>query len=78
VEIAFDLLDHRLAVATSDGREQSFPLGHRSACADFYGDVFAALAQVGVEVEIRAEPFDLGDSPALARTGSTTATTERR
>jgi hypothetical protein len=41
-------------------------LGRRPACADFYRDVFGALHAVGVDVEIHAEPFDLGDSPPFA------------
>ena len=46
--------------------ERTLQLGHRPACADFYEDVFAALHEVGVDVEIHAKPFDLGDSPAFA------------
>jgi hypothetical protein len=65
VAIDFDLLTHQLLVRSSDGREERFPLAHRPACADFYSDLFSALAKVGVNVDIHAEPFDLGDSPAL-------------
>jgi hypothetical protein len=65
VEIAFDLLDHRLSVVSSDGRERGFALGDRPACADFYSDLFAALDELGVEVEILAKPYDL-DGPAFA------------
>jgi len=63
IEIAFDLLDHRLLIATSDGDGRMLELGHRPACADFYGDLFAALAALDVKVEILARPYDLGDSP---------------
>jgi hypothetical protein len=66
VEILLDLLDHRLVVSTSDGQDRDLPLGRRPACADFYGDLFSALHEVGVEVDIHPEPFDLGDSPAFA------------
>jgi hypothetical protein len=66
VEIRFDLLDHRLSIETSDGNERRLELGRRPACADFYRDLFAALDALGVDVEIRAEPFDLGESPAFA------------
>lgn len=41
-------------------------LRERPACADFYQQLFAALREVGVVVEIHPEPFDLGDSPAFA------------
>jgi hypothetical protein len=67
VEIVFDLLAHELRVVVSDGQERTIELGRRPACADFYADVFAALDAVGVEVAIRAEPFDLGDSPPFAQ-----------
>jgi hypothetical protein len=65
VEIAFDLLDHRLLVLTSDGRERSFALGARPACADFYRDLFDALDVLGVRVEIRPVPYDLGQGPSF-------------
>jgi len=63
VEILFDLLDHRLLISVSDGREREFELSERPACADFYRNLFTALGELDVAVEIRPEPFDLGDSP---------------
>jgi hypothetical protein len=60
-EIELDFVDHRLRVRTSDGREAGFALG--SPCARFYDDLFSALGELGIEVEILAKPFDLGDSP---------------
>jgi hypothetical protein len=66
LEIAFDFLDHRLEVRTSDGRSRSLPLTERSACADFYAGLFGVLAELDVEVDIHSEPFDLGDSPPFA------------
>jgi hypothetical protein len=65
VAVAFDLVDHQIAVYSSDGRQANFPLAHRPACADFYSDFFGALAKIGVHVDIHPEPFDLGDSPAF-------------
>ena len=65
VEIELDFVDHRLEVRASDGHTAGFALGQRPACADFYADLFAALGAVGVEPEIRAAPFDLGDGPAF-------------
>ena len=64
-EIEFDLVDHELRVRASDGRSASFPLRDRLACAHFYRDLFGALGEVGVDVEIHPEPYDLGDSPAF-------------
>jgi len=64
VEIEFDFLAHRLQVRSSDGREAGFALRDRLPCAQFYEDLFAALREVGVEVEILAKPYDL-DGPAF-------------
>jgi hypothetical protein len=64
-EIELDFVDHRVAVRTSDGRTAGFPLRERPACAHFYEDLFAALRDVGVDVTIHPQPFDLGDSPAF-------------
>lgn len=66
IEILFDLLDHRLRILTSDGREGGFSLGPQPACADFHASLFAALAELDVSVEILAKPYDLGDSPPFA------------
>jgi len=66
VEIAFDLIDHRLRVLTSDGRESGFDLTERPACADFTAQLMSILDALGVEVAINATPFDLGDSPPFA------------
>ena len=59
LEIAFDLIDHRLVVSTSDDRIESFPLADGLACMDFYGGLFGILDRLGVSVEIRPAPFDL-------------------
>ena len=66
VEIALDLLDHRIHVLSSDGRSQVLELTRRPVCADVHDDLFAALAALDVAVEIHGEPFDLGDSPPFA------------
>jgi hypothetical protein len=65
VEIAFDLVEHRLRIATSDGQERVLELGRRPACADFYHELFAGLHDLGIDVDIHPEPYDLGDSPAF-------------
>lgn len=62
-EIELDLVDHRVVVRTSGGRTESFALRDGLSCARFYGALFAALRKVGVEVEIGAKPYDLGESP---------------
>jgi len=57
-EIEFDLLRHRLAVRSSSGQERELPLGGLSV-AEFHRGLFAALAGLGIEVRIRAVPYDL-------------------
>jgi uncharacterized protein DUF5996 len=66
-EIAFDFLEHRVDVTTSDGGERRIALGDGLSCASFHDELFAALDALGVPVEIRAEPFDLGESPPFAQ-----------
>jgi hypothetical protein len=56
-EIAFDLVDHELVVRTLDGRTRSFPLADGLTVADFDARLHAALAQLGIDVEIREQPF---------------------
>ena len=67
VTVDLDLLEHHTYVRASDGSQAGFPLTHRLACADFYTELFGALTEIGVSVNIHPEPFDLGDSPALNR-----------
>lgn len=62
-EIALDLVDHRLHVRTSEGADAGFALRDRLPCAQFHADLGAALREVGVDVAVPTEPFDLGESP---------------
>jgi len=64
-EIELDFVEHGVTVRTSRGARAGFPLRDRLPCARFYTDLFAALAEVGVDVAIHPEPFDLGESPAF-------------
>jgi hypothetical protein len=64
LEISFDLLDHRLVVAINGSAARTFNLGARPACADFYRDLFDALDDVGLQVDIRPVPYDL-DGPSF-------------
>ncbi|MBB5926808.1 DUF5996 family protein [Streptomyces echinatus] len=60
--VDFDFVDHRLAVMTLDGEERSFPLSGQSV-ASFYDQTLAALAALGVRVNIAIpRPFDLPDA----------------
>jgi hypothetical protein len=65
VEIAFDFVDHRLRAFASDGQEHVFELSQGLACASFYAQLFDGLSRIGVDVQIHAEPFDLGEGPAF-------------
>src|SRR5437870_5172063 len=56
-EIALDFLDHALVVQTADGRTRSFPLGDGIAVADFDRQLHSALDELGVDVQIREQPF---------------------
>jgi hypothetical protein len=60
--IDFDFVGHELLVTTVDGGAVSFPLPGRSV-ASFYHAVMAALAALGVRVDVDLpRPFDLPDS----------------
>jgi hypothetical protein len=69
VDIEFDLRDHELRVRRSDGRAVGFPLEPMTV-AEFYARTMAALAEVGVEVEIHAVPNEV--DPAIPFAEDTT------
>jgi hypothetical protein len=56
-EISLDFIDHALVVRTSDGRAKRFELANGVAVAEFDTRVHELLAELGVDVEIREEPF---------------------
>ena len=58
-EVAFDFVDHALLVQTADGRSRSFELGEGVPVADFDARLHATLRDLGIDVEIREEPFGL-------------------
>lgn len=60
VQADFDFLDHQFVLATSDGRWKSLPLYPRSV-ADFYREVTACLAALGVDVQINPRPQEIPD-----------------
>src|SRR5918995_4127225 len=60
--IDFDFVDHKLLVATVDGRAMSVPLYGQSV-ASFYRNTLAALGALDVRVDIEIpRPFDLPDA----------------
>jgi len=56
-EIKLDFVDHALLVQTGDGRNRRLELGDGLTVADFDARVHAMLAELGVDVEIREQPF---------------------
>jgi Family of unknown function (DUF5996) len=58
-EITIDFLDHALTVRTAEGRTRSFQLGHGLPVADFDAQLHGALGGLGVDVEIREQPYRL-------------------
>lgn len=57
-EINFDLIDHRLKIATSNGDHRSFCLHDGLSVAEFYGKVLRNLKELGISVVIQAEPYE--------------------
>ena len=56
-EIAFDFVDHQLVVRASDGITRAFALVDGLSVADFDAHLHVALAELGVDVEIREQPY---------------------
>jgi uncharacterized protein DUF5996 len=56
-EITLDFLEHALAVRTADGRTRSFALGTGVPVADFDARLHASLADLGLDIAIREQPF---------------------
>lgn len=59
-EIGLDLLDDRVIVACSTGASSSFAL-RAGTIADFYAELIAALAGLGIEVGIATMPNEMPD-----------------
>jgi len=57
-EIEFDFIDHRLLIQTSGGESSAIPLHPRSV-AEFYRELFAELAKLGLGVKIRTTPCEV-------------------
>jgi hypothetical protein len=59
-QIDFDFIDHKLEIAASDGRTESFALSPCSV-ADFYKEIMGRLRALGTEVEIWTMPTEIPD-----------------
>jgi len=60
VEVSFDFIDHKLLIQTCDGGTRVLALRPQSV-ADFYREFMAALAELGVEVNILTKPQEVPD-----------------
>ncbi|MEO5659337.1 MAG: DUF5996 family protein [Polaromonas sp.] len=59
-QIDFDFIDHRLLISVSDGGVASMALRPRPV-ADFYAELMAKLAELGLGVKIHTTPNELVD-----------------
>ena len=59
-EIGFDLIGHRLTIATSDGAVDGFPL-RPLAVADFYREIMACSRALGLDIRIWTTPVEIPD-----------------
>jgi hypothetical protein len=60
-DIVFDFVDHRLGIATSDGRTESFPLRPMTV-ADFYAEFMDRLRRLGIDVHIWTMPSEIANA----------------
>jgi hypothetical protein len=65
-QIDFDFIDHRLLITGSDGLRAGFALGPRSV-AEFYGELMAQLAAVGIAVKIWTMPVEIPEAIPFER-----------
>lgn len=64
LEIEFDFIDHRLVLRSSDGTVRHVALRPMTVAA-FYGEVMAAMAELGAEVHINRLPNEVADPIAF-------------
>jgi len=57
-EIVFDLIHHQLVISCSTGASKSVALQGQSV-ASFYRNVFENLQALGIDVAIKAKPYDI-------------------
>lgn len=60
-EIDFDLIGHELLIRTTDGASRSMRLSPRSV-SDFYHELIAKLAELGLTVAIHKTPSEIADA----------------
>ncbi len=57
-EIEFDFIKHQLFITTSRGQDKAFSLEGTSV-SEFYDKIFPSLHELGVDVNIKATPYDV-------------------
>lgn len=57
-EIEFDFIEHKLFISTSRGQSKTFSL-EATSVAEFYDKIFSSLHELGVDVNIKATPYDV-------------------
>ena len=65
LEMEFDFVEHHLDITSTDGAHRRLALEPRSV-ADFYRTTMAALAEIGVMVDLLARPVELADATPFA------------
>ena len=65
-EIEVDFHDHELEIRMSDGRVEDFALYDGLTVADFYASVFANLTKLGLNPDIKAEPYEAPSTTPFA------------
>ncbi len=65
-EIAFDFIDHRLLIATSDGRVDGLALAPMSV-KDFYSEFMLRLQRLGINVHIWTMPSEIENAVPFDR-----------
>jgi hypothetical protein len=60
-QIDFDFTDHRLVIATSEGRSAGLTLEPRPV-ADFYRELMAQMKKLGISVKIWTMPVEIADA----------------
>ncbi len=63
-DIAFDFLDHRLVISTSDGRRESLPLKPMTV-ADFYAAFMQRMQRLGIETHVSTTPCEIENCVAF-------------
>ena len=65
-DVVFDLIDHQLRIATSDGRVESFALVPMPV-ADFYAEFMRRLRRLDIDVHIWTMPSEIEDAVPFDR-----------